>query len=110
MTDHRRDVACDSQNGFWGFSVRQVAEACGLTEPAVIYHFKNKVGLLIAVLEHRDREDMATFAHSLGVEPEDMWSGNAQFGIRDICAALMERNAAQPEMVRLYIPCYKANR
>ena len=39
-----------------------------------------------------------------------MWSGNAQFGIRDICAALMERNAAQPEMVRLYIPCYKANR
>ena len=62
------------------------------------------------VLEHRDREDMATFAHSLGVEPEDMWSGNAQFGIRDICAALMERNAAQPEMVRLYIPCYKANR
>ena len=50
------------------------------------------------------------FAHSLGVEPEDMWSGNAQFGIRDICAALMERNAAQPEMVRLYIPCYKANR
>lgn len=73
-----------------------------MTEPAVIYHFKNKVGLLIAVLEHRDREDMATFAHSLGVEPEDMWSGNAQFGIRDICAALMERNAAQPEMVRLY--------
>ena len=53
------------------------------------------------MLEHRDREDMATFAHSLGVEPEDMWSGNAQFGIRDICAALMERNAAQPEMVRL---------
>ena len=43
------------------------------------------------MLEHRDREDMATFAHSLGVEPEDMWSGNAQFGIRDICAALMER-------------------
>ena len=57
-----------------------------------------------------DWEDMATFAHSLGVEPEDMWSGNAQFGMRDICAALMERNAAQPEMVRLYIPCYKANR
>ena len=53
-----------------------------MTEPAVIYHFKNKVGLLIAVLEHRDREDMATFAHSLGVEPEDMWSGNAQFGSR----------------------------
>lgn len=26
-----------------------------------MYHFKNKVGLLIAVLEHRDREDMATF-------------------------------------------------
>lgn len=45
------------------------------------------------------------FAQNLG-----RYRGNAQFGIRDICAALMERNAAQPEMVRLYIPCYKANR
>ena len=91
-----------AQHGFWGFSVRQVAEECGLTEPAVIYHFKSKVGLLIAVLEHRDRVDMALFAHSLGVEPEDIWNGDAQFGIRALCSALMRRNAQQPEMVRLY--------
>ncbi|WP_207760114.1 TetR/AcrR family transcriptional regulator [Bifidobacterium scaligerum] len=91
-----------AQNGFWGFAVRQVADECGLTEPAVIYHFKNKVGLLIAVLEHRDREDMTIFAHTLGVEAEDVWNGMVDFGIRELCAALVARNAAQPEMVRLY--------
>ena len=91
-----------ARHGYWGFSVRQVAEACGLTEPAVIYHFKNKVGLLTAVLEHRDREDMSMFAHRLGVEAEDVWGGKVQFGLRDICDALMGRNAGQPEIVRLY--------
>lgn len=91
-----------SRNGFWGFSVRQVAAQCDLTEPAVIYHFKNKVGLLIAVLERRDREDMAQYSHSLGVEPEQIWNGDVRFGIRDICDVLMARNAKQPEIVRLY--------
>ena len=90
------------KHGFWGFSVRQVAEECDLTEPAVIYHFKNKVGLLIAVLEHRDREDILSFAHSMGVEPEDVWSGAVSFGLREFCVALMRRNASQPEIVRLY--------
>ncbi|ETY70628.1 TetR family transcriptional regulator [Bifidobacterium moukalabense DSM 27321] len=91
-----------SRNGFWGFSVRQVAAQCDLTEPAVIYHFKNKVGLLIAVLERRDREDMAQYSHSLGVEPEEIWNGDVRFGIRSICDVLMARNAKQPEIVRLY--------
>ena len=49
-------------------------------------------------------------AEGPNIAPDGRGGGNAQFGIRDICAALMERNAAQPEMVRLYIPCYKANR
>ena len=91
-----------ARHGYWGFSVRQVAEACGLTEPAVIYHFKNKVGLLTAVLEHRDCEDMSRFAHQLGVEVDDVWEGKVWFGLRDICDALVRRNAGQPEIVRLY--------
>lgn len=91
-----------SDKGYWGFSVRQVAEACGLTEPAVIYHFKNKVGLFIAVLEHRDTEDMTAFANSLGVSPDEIWSGKVKFGLWQISNALMARNATQPEIIRLY--------
>lgn len=91
-----------AKHGYWGFSVRQVAEECGLTEPAVIYHFKNKTGLLTSVLEHRDESDMAAFAHKLGVEANDVWDESVDFGICDICDAMMERNAGQPEIVRLY--------
>lgn len=88
--------------GFWGFSLQQVADAAHVTEPAIVYHFKSKVGLLIAVLEHRDKEDMGYFAQTLGVSLEDVWAENAQFSLQAICTTLMERNAQQPEIVRLY--------
>ncbi|GAA6122492.1 TetR/AcrR family transcriptional regulator [Bifidobacterium psychraerophilum] len=94
-----RLISC---HGFWGLSMRRVAEECNLTEPAVIYHFTSKAGLLIAVLEHRDRLDMQNFASTLGCSVEDVWGGRARFGLRDVCAALVQHNALQPEIVRLY--------
>lgn len=91
-----------SQFGFWGFSVRRVAERLGLTGPAVLYHFKTKVGLMIAVLERRDEVDMQNTAKVLGVPFEHVWDEPIEFGLREFCHAVVSRNAQQMEMVRLY--------
>lgn len=91
-----------SQFGFWGFSVRRVAERLGLTGPAVLYHFKTKVGLMIAVLEHRDEVDMRNTAAVLGVPYEHVWDEPIAFGLKEFCHAVVSRNAQQMEMVRLY--------
>ena len=93
--------------GFWGLSMQDVADRCGLTVPGVLRHVGSKIGLLVAVLEHRDVEDARSLRVELGVgeaEVPDEWSEGGPEGVdlRQLCLATMRRNARQPEIVRLF--------
>ncbi|SNY66443.1 DNA-binding transcriptional regulator, AcrR family [Paractinoplanes atraurantiacus] len=76
-----------AEYGFWGLSMQDVADGCGLTVPGLLHHVGSKEGLLIAVLDERDKSDMS----ELKAEK-----------LQDLCAALVRRNARQPEIVRLF--------
>ena len=103
------DVATQliADRGFWGVSMQDVADGCGLTVPGLLRHVESKVGLLIAVLEHRDVEDALSLRAHLGATEEEMpldWATGypAGVGLRRLCDATMRRNAMQPEIVRLF--------
>ncbi|WP_431738543.1 TetR/AcrR family transcriptional regulator [Microbacterium sp.] len=91
-----------AQRGFWGLTLRDVATDCGITEAGVLHHVGSKDGLLIAVLEHRDRADRRALADRLGVSDRDLDRDPAPFGLRALCAATVEHNAEQAEIVQLY--------
>lgn len=97
--------------GYWGLVLQDVADSCGLTINGVLHHVGSKDGLLVAVLDRRDREDSRALAHLLGVElTEGAWSPDdltavaveRRIGLAQMCEAVMARNASQPEIVRLY--------
>jgi AcrR family transcriptional regulator len=93
--------------GFWGLSMQDVADRCGLTVPGVLRHVGSKTGLLVAVLAHRDVEDARSLREQLGAgedEVPDEWSEGGPDGVdlRQLCLATMRRNAEQPEIVRLF--------
>lgn len=96
-----------AERGFWGLSMRDVADGCGLTVPGLLHHVGSKSGLLIAILRHRDIEDSLSLRAQLGVDsdavPEE-WSSGGPVGVdlRRLCSATMRRNAEQPEIVRLF--------
>jgi AcrR family transcriptional regulator len=90
------------QRGFWGVSVQDIAAACGITDAGLLHHFGTKDGLLIAVLERRDRVDDQSLAERLGVPPEALYEAVRDLPLSDVCAAVVARNAEQPEIVRLY--------
>jgi AcrR family transcriptional regulator len=103
------DVATSliADRGFWGVSMQDIADRCGLTVPGLLRHMESKVGLLIAVLEHRDVEDARSLRTHLGStedEVPDDWAIGRLTGVdlRRLCAATMQRNATQPEIVRLF--------
>lgn len=79
-----------AERGFWGLSMQDVADGCGLTVPGLLHHVGSKDGLLVAVLDHRDAEDMRSVAEQ------------APGTLRETCAAVVRRNALQPEIVRLF--------
>ena len=96
-----------ADRGFWGVSMQDIADGCGLTVPGLLRHVESKVGLLIAVLEHRDIEDARSLRSHLGASEDEVpldWSagGPAGVGLRRLCEATMRRNAIQPEIVRLF--------
>lgn len=108
-----------AERGFWGLSMQDVADGCGLTVPGLLHHVGSKDRLLLAVLDHRDAEDGRALADHLGLDghpgldaalaPDGPalsgdWSAAAAHGIdlRRLCAALVRRNASRPEIVRLF--------
>jgi AcrR family transcriptional regulator len=88
-----------AERGFWGLSMQDVADDCGLTVPGLLHHVGSKDNLLVAVLEHRDEQDRLSLAEQLGVPGEEI---TARVSLPEICAALVRRNAGQPEIVRLF--------
>lgn len=47
-----------NEQGYKGVSIRDIAQACGMTNAALYYHFKNKDDLFLAVLERTHRQAM----------------------------------------------------
>jgi AcrR family transcriptional regulator len=93
--------------GYWGVSMQDIADGCGLTVPGLLRHVGSKVGLLIAVLEHRDVEDALSLRAHLGTNEDELpqdWAVSRPAGIdlRQLCDATMRRNAIQPEIVQLF--------
>src|SRR5580692_112956 len=72
-----------ADRGFWGVSMQDIADRCGLTVPGLLRHMESKVGLLVAVLEHRDVEDARSLRVHLGASedevPED-WGASRPAG------------------------------
>ncbi len=94
-----------AERGFWGLSMQDVADGCGLTVPGLLHHVGSKDGLLVAVLDHRDAEDARSLAGELGLDEQQLTGDRPRLhgvDLRRMCAALVRRNAAQPEIVRLF--------
>ncbi|MBG0563705.1 TetR/AcrR family transcriptional regulator [Actinoplanes aureus] len=92
-----------AERGFWGLSMQDVADGCGLTVPGLLHHVGSKDNLLVAVLEHRDEADLRSLAGELGVPADGLWTeGPSAVTLPQVCAALVRRNAGQPEIVRLF--------
>lgn len=60
-------VSFISQFGFWGFTIRDVAQAQNITEAGLLYYFKSKEQLL-KKLKYADRTNQIAIAEHLGVE------------------------------------------
>lgn len=88
------------ERGFRGFSIRELAERCAMTDAGLLHHFGSKIHLLLALLDERDRQDAIAIGELLGTD--EARAPRTRDGVLRILAALARRNAERPELVRLY--------
>lgn len=64
-----------SRDGFNGASLKSIAATVGVTEAALLHHYKSKAGIMEAVLEFRDEQTTKAFAASVssGKRPAEAW-------------------------------------
>ena len=79
-----------SARGFQGSSLREIAEAVGLSQAGVLHHFSSKEALLAAVLAEKDATQLAHFEHAHGL------------GVLDALRGAVAENLAQPGLIRLF--------
>ena len=60
-----------SQHGYKEVSIRDIAQACGMTNAALYYHFKNKEDLFLAMLQ-RDHEQTLAALRKAATGPGDL--------------------------------------
>lgn len=60
-----------SQHGYKEVSIRDIAQACGMTNAALYYHFKNKEDLFLAMLQ-RDHEQTLAALRAAANGPGDL--------------------------------------
>lgn len=88
------------ERGYHGFSFNDLAKRCKLTNAGLLHHFGSKEGLLVALLQERDRIDKDAVSAAVGPirreEPLPLDACLALF------RAIVARNVGQPEIIRLY--------
>lgn len=97
-----------SQFGYWGFTIRDVAQAEGITEAGLLYYFKNKEDLLIETLKYSDHVNQIAIAEHMGVhgatgDINDGIAYHCDHGLKTISIATTETNATRPQLVSLYV-------
>lgn len=97
-----------AERGYWALSMQDVADSCDLSLTGLLHHFPSKDALLVAVLARHDELEVRALDEELGVtQPPGLplesplvdWNG---VDLWTACQATVERNARQPELVRLY--------
>ena len=88
------------ERGYYGFSIRELAQRCQLTDAGLLHYFGSKEKLLIALLEDLDRQGAETVREMTGLSPESRGRLTHQ-QLHDMFRAIVIRNRARPELVRL---------
>lgn len=88
------------ERGYYGFSIRELAQRCQLTDPGLLHYFGSKEKLLIALLEDCDRKggEAVRAMTGLGTVADQLTFEQLQA----IYRAILRRNIAQPELMRFY--------
>ena len=89
------------RSGYYGFSIRMLAEACGLSVPGVLHHFGAKEAILLAVLDYRERRDFEAVWQGLPFRDPEQLAALSLTEVKRLLRETVLRNSQQADILRL---------
>jgi AcrR family transcriptional regulator len=90
------------QRGYYGFSMQELADSCGLTVAGLLHHVGSKEALLVSLLQARDQRDRDALGEWARLSREERTRRPAVGDAARLLRRIVVRNSTQPEFVRLY--------
>jgi AcrR family transcriptional regulator len=90
------------QRGYYGFSMQELADSCGLTVAGLLHHVGSKEALLVSLLQARDLRDRDALGEWARLSREEDACRPTIGYAADLLRRIVIRNSTQPELVRLY--------
>jgi AcrR family transcriptional regulator len=84
-----------AERGYHGVSMRELAEACEVTQAAFYYHFRSKEAILLAILQSY-REEIGTAIDAIRAQ-----NGSAAGQLTQIIEMLLSQRPDQRSVIRL---------
>ena len=89
------------QRGYYGFSIKSLADTCGLSVPGVLHHFGSKEPILMAVLDYRERSDFEAVWGGLPFRDAKKLEEFSLAEFKRLLRATVVRNSTQPDILRV---------
>lgn len=91
------------QRGYYGFTVQELAQRCGLSNAGLLYHFGSKDQLLVALVQELEGREAAVMAPLVAAAELEQERGDASApALREVLRTMVARGSAEPELGRLY--------
>lgn len=91
------------ERGYYGFTIQELAQRSGLSNPGLLHYFGSKEELLIALLEDRDRRGTEIIESVVGLTRHGQTKPKLTLRqALDLFHAMIVGISGQPDLMRLY--------
>ncbi len=92
------------ERGYYGFTVQDLAQRCGISNAGLLYHFGSKDQLLLAMLDVFERRETAAIAPLAALAAGEVGSRKKSAKpLLNLLRTMVARASTQPEIGRLYM-------
>lgn len=105
----RRDQILDEairivgERGYYGFTVQDLAQRCGISNAGLLYHFGSKDQLLLCMLQEFERRETEAIAPLVALADEELGRGEGSTALLALLRTMVARASTQPQIGRLYM-------
>jgi AcrR family transcriptional regulator len=91
------------ERGYYGFTVQDLAQRCGISNAGLLYHFGSKDQLLLCMLQEFERRETEAISPLAALAEEELRRGEGSAALLHLLRTMVARASTQPQIGRLYM-------
>lgn len=90
------------ERGYYGFTVQELAKACGLSNAGLLHHFPSKEHLFLASLQELEDREAEIMSPLVAAAERGGEGAGAKRAVLELLRTMVVRSTAQPQRLRLF--------